>query len=368
MEYRVLAQLTLFTGIIGLAFPAQAGPDPRETYVHFILTQAQQVRRDLDLARSGLQRALRAEVEKRNAEDLMLFETRWELVPALTNEAEQAHLMGTVAIETPLYRSGGFEHQWYGGTSFYDISGVVGTRRQSLATFGNFLAGGEVRYDPWISMHSNISFNIFALPQTRPGDGSHWMLDQVTALVRSPFLKLFGISEYDLARGEPRDAQFGFHWVFDDRAWGEITASIDHRFDYQVKGLIFQGDGLADQTLKGDTTGIFRWENTYPSGDFGLSMGVALGDIKSILRYAFLEARLGGSVYRDVGYLFVRAGAAHNRWNEEILPGWGVGIAMNVGSQNTLFRINFGRNDPEVVDRIGDTGGFMGSLMFGMGW
>lgn len=236
--------------------------------------------------------------------------------------------------------------------------------------FINMLGGFDAELGDIARLGADVSFNLVTAVGGQTAESGDF--DQLATYLDIPSLGAFGSFRYDLGSKVPRDVEAGYALNLESHDLGVVRISYNQRFEYVITGTFFRGrfadEGLPNQTLAADSSGVVRWDRIGPF-DAGVpllfSAGLALGDVPGALRFAFVEGtmQLGG-----VLGLYGRGGAAYGRVQEETVAGYSAGVEALLFDGSVVTRVGLGQRDWEVVDRVGSSDRRALMIFVGGGW
>lgn len=267
---------------------------------------------------------------------------------------------GVLGAVSPRYQIENLNFRGFGGMTFFTLMQKSGNSWKSGVMFFNFLLGGDVGFKNWVTFRSALSMNGVT---TDDADDTIWDFDQISASIESPILGLFGKARFDIARGQPRDIESGVHFDFGD--FGLVTGAYTHRFDYQITGTILRNDDGTVLYVPADYGGVLRWDYISPwDGQLWFGFHGCVASVPGSIR--FLLGEVGMGLLDDRIHLFARGGTAYSRLVGTQEFGGSAGLLYKFVELGAFMRISVGRNEPSLVDRLGDVGKFVLSLDMAM--
>lgn len=370
---------TIFVVVLSVVCVNQSyALDFNNTMVHYFTTRSNNLELELSRLRSRV-----SLVKEKKDRDILSF--RFDYVEPDSDNDDIKMLFGLFGFQSGPIKKDDFRFGFFGGATFFDLGRMIEksedeTEYKSMVTIFNLAAGGVVDFREWVAFKAGISANVMTLADdivytdengdvSEPGE-TFWDLDKLVLSLSSPLLGLYGKGQVDFVSKSVTDVEVGV--MYDLSKWylGIIRGAVSRRSPYTIEGLITRGDQTLGPNgdgwkLGGDWAGVLELERMGPLWKLDASAGLAVGNMKGNLRYAFTE--LGVQVHKD-WRLVGRVGKAYSRLDDDSFFGWFLGgdyLMAGKGRFNGYFRVGVGRRDYEFVDRIGDLGSFAVSASLG---
>jgi len=267
---------------------------------------------------------------------------------------ETMYIMLMLGLQLKTWDFNGFTLSGYGGLSGFIIQEKDrwGSDYKAQLSYWNFMLGLQMGYKYYLQLGVDVSMNVLAFHGDNSSRESIFDFDQANFYLESPFLGGFAAFKYDIGSKTARDLDVGYSHSFRKYNMGVLTAAYSGRFDYKLTGVYVKNDNLARNTIEGDHSGMAKWERVRPGGGvFEFSLGLALGTVPDVSRFAFIET---GFLIKNKYMVYLRGSNTYSRVEEKRLFGGAVGVELPLTRDLVYMRVQLGYRDYDTVDRYGD--------------
>jgi len=350
------------------------------TRVHFLLTNAQNLRLELDnveavIALDQWGAAAPSNEAAGAAPDKELSKDRVIPVGFFRTEFMAANQADGNIVQMTLGLQGGYTFDsgikivgWTGGT-FWGIAHSGGSSTWYEDPYWYLCVGGSAGFREWIEAKAFVGFVV--------DPSNNYTFDNLETTLSSPKLGLFSLVGYNIGDAQASYLETGYQQVLqaifnNTEGLGRVKLAYSKRFQYEITGEFAKGDfqnlpiPRANFMIKPDDSAVLRWEDINPFAFVDLGGGVAIGTVPDAVRYGFLQAgarMINNKTDGINAVFFVRGSTTYSRLEEQRLYGVGVGF---MGSTPMFFtQALVGYRDFETVDRFGAPTNFVFSVTVG---